>query len=91
LISQFGIDRVAREPVFMYRDFDTGSPYLHRFTGGEVKLDAVVTRRPGIHLPHYIYRGTCGSGMESLDDLAVISELKVASTQGGSLDHSEAA
>ncbi len=87
LISQFGIDRVAREPIFKYTGFE--STYRGRFTGGEIKLDAVVTRTPGIVLPHYIYRGTEGSGVETLQELAIISELKVSSTQGGGLDHTE--
>jgi hypothetical protein len=69
---------VAREPVFKYKHFED-SPYRGYFKGGEIKLDVVVTRQPGINLPHYVYRGQAGSGIETLEDLAVISELKVSS------------
>lgn len=89
LISQFGIDRVAREPIFKHRD--AGSTWQALVPGGEVKLDAVVTREPGIDLPHYVHRGDDGTGMHTLADLAVICELKVASSAGGGLDHREVA
>ena len=86
LISQFGIDRVAREPNFKHRHFT--SHYAALLQGGEVKLDAVVTREPGVDLPHYAHRrGESGSGLETLNELAIIAELKVASTQGDGLDH----
>ena len=87
LISQFGIDRVAREPIFKHRDFS--SEYRQLIPGGEVKLDAVITRRPGIEMPHYAHRHGHASGIDLLSDLAVISELKVSSTQGEGLDHTE--
>lgn len=89
LISQFGIDRVAREPIFKH--LGAGSTWQALVPGGEVKVDAVVTREPGIDLPHYVHRGGDGTGMHSLADLAVICELKVASTAGGGLDHREVA
>ena len=54
LISQFGIDRVAREVIFRHKYFD--SPYRNRLRGDESKLDAIVTRTPGINLPHYVHR-----------------------------------
>jgi hypothetical protein len=93
LISQFGIDRVAREPIFKHKDL--GSTWQNMVPGGEIKLDAVVLREPGVHLPHYVHRvGASPSdltGMATLADLVVISELKVASTAGGGLDHREVA
>lgn len=93
LISQFGIDRVAREPIFKHRDL--GSTWQTLVPGGELKLDAVVLRNPGVDLPHYVHRAgsdpTDTTGMATLADLAVISELKVGSTQGGGLDHREVA
>jgi hypothetical protein len=93
LISQFGIDRVAREPIFKHRD--VGSTWQHLVPGGEVKLDVVVLRQPGVDLPHYVYRAgdtpEDRTGMATLADLAVISELKVAATAGAGLDHKEVA
>ncbi len=89
LISQFGIDRVAREPIFKH--LHAGSAWQSLVPGGEVKLDAVISREPGIDLPHYVHRGGDGTGMETLGDLAVICELKVASTAGSGLDHREVA
>jgi len=89
LISQFGIDRVAREPIFKHLHAD--SQWQALVPGGEVKLDVVVMRKPGVNLPHYVHRGGDGTGMESLADLAVISELKVAATAGQGLDHKEVA
>lgn len=83
LISQVGIDRVAREPIFKHRDFK--SEYQALVPGGEVKLDAVVTRNHGIHMPHYASRGGHKSGIDLIGDLAVISKLKVASTQSSGL------
>jgi hypothetical protein len=89
LISQFGIDRVAREPIFKH--LHARSAWQDLVPGGEVKLDAVVTRGPGIDLPHYAHRGGDGTGMYTLGDLAVMCELKVASTAGSGLDHREVA
>jgi hypothetical protein len=91
LISQFGIDRVAREPNFNFRTVKSG--YRQRFqkpgrSGGEVRLDAVVTRVPGIDLPHFALRTDAAEGgLGALDGLAVIGELKVASTAKEGLDH----
>ena len=87
LITQFGIDRVAREPIFKH--LRSVSAYKQMVSGGEVKLDAVVLREPGVALGHYVRRG--GDGMATLGQLLVISELKVASTQAGGLDHREVA
>lgn len=93
LISQFGIDRVAREPNFNFHTFT--STYRDRFqrpnrSGGEVRLDAVVTYSPGIDLPHYASRIDPESGgIMALQGLAVIAELKVASTAAGRLNHTE--
>ena len=90
LISQFGIDRVAREPDFGHHSFT--SPLIGRFTGHQIKLDAVVTRTPGIAMPHRAHRdGKDIGGLPLLADLAVIAELKVASTQGEGLSHTEVA
>jgi hypothetical protein len=87
LISQFGIDRVAREPDFGNRRIvsDYGA---HFANSNSVMVDVVVTRTAGIHLPRRSSL-TDRSGAERLPDLAVISELKVASTQGEGLDNSE--
>lgn len=87
LISQFGIDRVAREPNFKHKGF--ASAYGRHLTGAEVKIDAVVTRSPGVDLPHYAHRNSSMGGLEALSQLAVISELKVSATQGEGLDHTE--
>ncbi|NMM25542.1 MAG: hypothetical protein HHJ11_19065 [Phycicoccus sp.] len=84
LISHFGIDRVAREPIFKHLHPD--SQWQALVPGGEVKLDAGVMRKPGVNLPHYILRAPDKdgglTGMMSLADLAVISELKVAAIAG---------
>ena len=93
LISQFGIDRVAREPIFKHLHAD--SQWQALIPGGEVKLDAVVMRKPGVNLPHYILRPPDKdgglTGMMTLAELAVISELKVAATAGGGLHHRQVA
>ena len=95
LISQFGIDRVAREPIFNHRHAD--SMWQALVPGGEVKLDAVVLRQPGVNLPHYVHRPADAdgdrdrTGMATLADLAVISELKVAATAGKGLHHRQVA
>jgi hypothetical protein len=60
LITQFGIDRVAREVGFKHKYFD--SEYRHRLVGAEARLDAVVTRVPGIDFPHYILRSDAPHG-----------------------------
>lgn len=83
LISQFGIDRVAREPIIKFANF-SDTEYKRELRGGEVKLDAVVTLQPGITMPHYangLARSADGSSLSLLSELAVISELKVAATQ----------
>ncbi|MDO8147483.1 hypothetical protein Q6350_03475 [Isoptericola sp. b515] len=93
LISQFGIDRVGREPTFRIDTF-MDSPWKARLGGsGHARLDAVVTRAPGIQLPHYagLVRSPDGTGLAVLDQLAVIAELKVASTTAEGLDHTEVA
>lgn len=93
LISQFGIDRVAREPMVKKEHF-TETPWKSKVTGNHVRLDVVVMRRPGIHLPHYasrIDRATDGTGLVRLREMAVISELKVTATQGEGQDHTEVA
>src|SRR5690606_14825029 len=53
LISQFGIDRVGREPTIRIDPF-MDSPWKEQLRGsGHARLDAVVTRTPGLQLPHY--------------------------------------
>lgn len=90
LISQFGIDRVAREPNFRHWKMFAPNPFLAKFKGKEIKLDVVVTRQPGIDMPHWVHRPESGHGGTALlGDLAVISELKVASTQGAGLGYTE--
>lgn len=89
LISQFGIDRVAREPIININSF-TDSELKARIGGGEVRLDAVVTRNPGIVMPHYanrIGKASDESGLGLLKELAVISELKVGATVQGGLSN----
>lgn len=87
LISQFGIDRVAREPDFGVDHL--GPPWRARFPGQSVMVDIVVTRTPGIDLPRRALLVEDRTGTRRLADLAVISELKVASTQGEGLDYTE--
>lgn len=93
LISQFGIDRVAREPMVKKQEF-TETPWKAKVLGGHVRLDVVIMRTPGIHLPHYasrIDRSPDGSGLHRLRGMAVISELKVTATQGEGQSHTEVA
>ena len=89
LISMFGIDRVAREPIFKHKAVEV--PHHDLVPGGEVKLDIVVTRTHGLALPHYVHRGEDLTGLHTLREIAVITELKVAATQGGGLSQSEVA
>jgi hypothetical protein len=81
LIGQFGIDRVGREVIINEKYF------AHSPGAGEVRPDAVVSREPGIMIPHYANgeaRSADESGIGILRHLAVISELKVgASTANG--------
>lgn len=85
VISQFGIDRVAREPDIGLRHLTVDRS---RFPGNQVRVDLVVTRKPGVHMPHRALLED-RSGMSRIGDLAVITELKIASTQGSGLDHTE--
>ena len=87
LISQFGIDRVAREVDFGVHHVEPH--WRERFTGHSVMVDVVVTRTPGINLPRRAFVDDDKTGTRRLADLAVISELKVASTQGEGLDYTE--
>lgn len=81
LISQFGIDRVAREVDFGHTDgaVEFRSPLRQRVPGGSCSLDAVVLRRPGVYLPFRTFFSDRTAG-ERLADLAVISELKVGTS-----------
>lgn len=93
LISQFGIDRVAREPIVKKENF-SDTPWKEQLQGSHVRLDVVVMRTPGIHLPHYANRldvAPDGSGLLRLREMAVISELKVTATQGEGQIHKEVA
>lgn len=93
LISQFGIDRVAREPMVKKEDF-ADTPWKRQVEGNHVRLDVVVTRTPGVHLPHYANRldvAPDGTGLLRLRQMAVISELKVTATQGEGQIHREVA
>lgn len=93
LISQFGIDRVAREPMIKKAAF-ADSDWKRKVMGDHVRLDVVVMSQPGVHLPHYassIDRAADGTGLERLGNMAVISELKVTATQGGGQSHTEVA
>ncbi|MEK8229104.1 hypothetical protein NKG05_29005 [Oerskovia sp. M15] len=93
LISQFGIDRVAREPTLHISSF-LDSPWKTAMgRRGEVRLDAVVTRRAGVSLPHYAgaVRAADGTGLSNLEHLAVIAELKVGASSSERLDHTEVA
>lgn len=85
VISQFGIDRVAREPDI---DLTHLTVDRSRFSGNQVRVDLVVTREPGVHLPHRALADD-RTGITRLGGLAVVTELKVASTQGEGLDHTE--
>jgi hypothetical protein len=70
LISQFGIDRVASEPKIYTQLFQ--SPLKAKYRSGEAEPDAVVTRRPGIKMPHYVNRlgkASDDSGLGLLKDL----------------------
>lgn len=85
LISQFGIDRVAREALFNLNYFEQ-SQRRGSVGGGELRPDPVVTRRPGITMPHYANRVAKAADKSGalLKELAVFNELKVAaSTQSG--------
>lgn len=92
LITQFGIDRVAREPRIKVADFT--SPWIAKVPRSEVLLDAVVMREPGVHLPHYANKldpSADGTGLHRLKRMAVIFELKVTATQGEGQIHQEVA
>jgi hypothetical protein len=91
VISQFGIDRVAREPIVHTKPFPPGS-WRARLGVQEARLDLVVSRAPCIRAVHYAnrhYKSADGTGLSALTDLAVISELKVAATQWEGLGHAE--
>lgn len=93
LISQFGIDRVAREPMIKKAAFEE-TAWKAKVRGDHVRLDVVVMREPGVHLPHYanrLDRSPDGSGLQRLRRMAVISELKVTATQGDGQSHTEVA
>lgn len=92
LITQFGIDRVAREPKVKITDFN--SHWKAKVPRSEVVLDVVVMKVPGVHLPHYankLDRSGDGSGLHRLGRMAIISELKVTATQGEGQVHQEVA
>jgi len=74
LISQFGIDWVAREPNFKHRHFT--SRWAEHAPGGEVKLNVVVTRQHGLALPHYAHRGDLGDGLRAVAEPLVYGPVR---------------
>ncbi len=92
LISQFGVDRVAREPGIKHKHFNHRL-WSEKVGGSHVRLDAVVTKSPGVHLRRYSGKrlDSDTTGLDVLCRLAVISELKVAATTGDGLSHTEVA
>lgn len=61
------------------------TPWKRQVECSHVRLDVVVMRTPGVHLPHYANRldvARDGTGLLRLRPMAVISELKVTATQG---------
>jgi hypothetical protein len=86
LIEQFALLSVVREVDFGARHLIVGDQAL--FDGQNLRLDVCVLRRPIVYLPHRSALGprstpegnSARSGLGRLPDLAVISELKVAST-----------
>ena len=78
----------------MKKEHFTETPWKAKVVGNHIRLDAVVTREPGVYLPHYanrMDRSADGTGLERLRHMAVISELKVTATQGEGQDHGEVA
>lgn len=93
LISQFGIDRVAREPMVKKENFSESS-WKQKVLGNHIRLYVVDMKTPGVHLPHYANRvdvAPDGTGLLRLRRMAVISELKVTATQGEGQIHGEVA
>lgn len=91
VISQFGIDRVAREAIVHIRHLPRDA-WRDLLGGTEARLDIVVSRATGVRAIHYAnrhYKAADGTGLSALSDLAVISELKVSFTQTEGLGHSE--
>lgn len=86
LIEQFGLLSVVREVDFGARHLIVEDQTL--FDGQNLRLDVCVLCQPIVYLPHRSALGprstpegyAARSGLGRLPDLAVISELKVAST-----------
>ncbi len=74
LISQFGIDRVAREPNFKHRHFT--SRWAEHAPGGEVKLNVVVTRQQVWRCPTTRTRGDLGDGLRAVAEPLVCGPVR---------------
>lgn len=99
-IARFGVLRVVREIDFGTRYFGMHQP---RFRGPSVMIDIAVLRNvtadpPHVYLPRRSWLAARStefdersprSGLARLAELSIITELKVASTQGGGLDYKE--
>jgi hypothetical protein len=84
LIGPFPMRRVVRE-----RDFDpqrSTSPHHVGFRTS-VHLDIAITRHAGVTLPRRAAAARGPGGWDSLRDLTIISELKVASSTIGGLTY----
>ena len=82
LITQFGIDRVASEPIIQIIDL-SDSALKSKGGGGEVRPDIVATRAPGITTPPYANRLGNASDLSELGplkSLAVVSEFKTGAS-----------
>ena len=92
LIERTGLLRVVREVDFGARHLLADD--LSIFTGSSLMVDIMILRQPLVHLPRRaaLARGTLPdgtanpkSGLQRLADFAVVTELKVASSQIGGL------
>ena len=95
LMEQFGVLQVVREVDFGSRHLDPDDQ--KRFTGHNLMLDIMILREPIVDLPR---RATLGpahsdvapnrrSGLGRLKQFAIISELKVGSSQSLGLGYRE--
>lgn len=98
LVSQFGIDRVIREPDFDPRR--STSPLRDLFVNETaLRLDVAVAREPRPNVPHRALRDKAEQaldpehpelhvgGFDLIEKLDIISELKVTATQQGGVNH----
>lgn len=99
LIERFGLRHVVREPSFGIKRFVADAPdhptaplWRARLTGQHIRLDVVILRSPEVAIPQWISRERedhIPGGLGLIPHLAVVSELKIASTQRGSFDPDE--